>query len=154
MMGECKVDIAADRPTPEGRWTSVDSCKLCFNADVIYVSIPLRALDICRLIAATSRKRDLMFPYPAGLWMSVDCATSNNEARNRKVSIPLRALDVCRHSTPSLMRLSKPCLHTPQGIGRLSTETTKNGTKNNPGFHTPQGFGCLSTSLYIRNACP
>ncbi len=122
MMGECKVEITRYSPVSSRRWITVDSCKLCLNADVLYVSIPLWALDLCRrldthltitcmtcfhtpqgvgplsMIVRVSFYDDTVkFPYPSGRWTAVD------------ISMITRVKSYVR-------------FHTPQGVGPLSTE--------------------------------
>ncbi len=63
-------------PYPSGRWTSVDCIAQGWVHGIVQVSIPLRALDLCRRIDTRSiYMNGEVFPYPSGRWTSVDnCA--------------------------------------------------------------------------------
>ena len=137
--------------TPQGVGplsTSEDASVSCYTN----VSIPLRALDLCRPTDAH------------GAYI-----------RSQDVSIPLRALDLCRLNAGLQKMVEFDGFHTPQGVGPLSTKKHHHAYRHGlfvsiplraldlcrlnrevPGqtillecFHTPQGVGPLSTNRHL-----
>ncbi len=113
------------------------------------VSIPLRALDLCRRPITFTKVEPIAdrFPYPSGRWTSVDAP--------RTTSTPAPAPGF--HTPQGVGPLStykglyreavKECFHTPQGVGPLSTYKGLYREAVKECFHTPQGVGPLSTRL-------